>query len=188
VAQLTARIDFLKLEIGRLNMQLTVAALSLATSVTVSYALMSVAPYLSIAIAIVGIGVSTGFIIDALVRLKKTQNEIIEASAKLARDQKLIVTLSAIASTIDSIVVAINAITTHIDTVSSAWATIHEKMKAVIENLKKAQGATWVDIVKKELAIETSQRSWTGLREYCEKLQEAMLTQSGTVVPVKGAA
>jgi hypothetical protein len=92
------------------------------------------------------------------------------------------------ASTIDTMLLGINAITTHIDTVSAAWATIHTKMKAVITNLENAQGRAWVDLVKKELDITTAQRSWAGLRTYCEKLQEAMLTQSGTVVPVKSAA
>jgi hypothetical protein len=188
VAKLLARIDFLKLEIQRLNMQLTVAAISLATSVTVSYALMSVAPYVSLAIAIIGIGVSTGFIIDALVRLKQTQDEIIEDTAKIAREKRLAVVLRSMASTIDTMLLGINAITTHIDTVSAAWATIHTKMKAVITNLENAQGRAWVDLVKKELDITTAQRSWAGLRTYCEKLQEAMLTQSGTVVPVKSAA
>ncbi len=188
VAQLSARIDILKVEIEQLNMQLTVAALALTTSVTLSFALMSVAPYASIAIAIIGIGVSTGFIIDALVRLKEKQNQIIEDSAKLAREQRLAVVLKAMASTIDSMLAGINAINTHIDTVSSAWATIESKMQAVLKNIQNAKGRDWVDVVKKEIDIETAQRSWKGLREYCEKLQEAMLTQSGTVVPVKGAA
>jgi septation ring formation regulator EzrA len=188
VAKLTARIEFLKLEIDRLNMQLTVAAIALTTSVTVSYALMSVAPYVSLVIAIVGIGVSTGFIIDALVRLREAQNEIIEDSAKLAREKRLVVVLRAMAATIDSIFVAINSITKHIDTVSSAWATIQTKMQSVITNIEKAKGRDWVDVILKELDIATAQKSWTGLRQYCEKLQEAMLAESGTVVPVKGAA
>jgi Bacillus haemolytic enterotoxin (HBL). len=188
VAKLTTRIEFLKLEIERLNMQLTVAAISLTTAVTVSYALMSVAPYIAIAIAIIGIGVSAGFIIDALVRLKDAQNEIIADSARLAREQKLVVVLESMGATVSSMVVAINSITTHIDTVSSAWAQIEGKLKAVITKLESAKGRAWTDVVLKELDIKQSRTNWTYLRQYCERLQEAQLTQSGVVVPVKGAA
>ena len=121
-------------------------------------------------------------------RLKQTQDEINADSAKLAREQKLIVTLEALATTIDTLFVAINAITTHIDTVSSAWATIQTKLKAVVDKLNQAKGREWTEIVSKELDIEQSKVKWTQLREYCERLQEAMLTQSGAVIPVKGAA
>lgn len=188
VARLTARIEFLKLEIDRLNQQLTVAALALTTSVTVSYALMSVAPYVSLAIAIVGIGVSTGFIIDALVRLKQAQDEILASTAQIAREKRLVVILKAMALTIDSMLTGIASITKHIDTVSSAWATLHVKMKSVLDNLKAAEGRSWVDLVYKEMDIETAQTSWTDLREFCEKLQAAMLTESGKEFPVRRAA
>ncbi|HEX3107767.1 MAG TPA: HBL/NHE enterotoxin family protein [Thermoanaerobaculia bacterium] len=187
VAQLLTRIEFLKLEIDKLNMQLTVAAIALTTTVTVSYALMNVAPYVAIAIAIIGIGTSTGFIIDALVRLRQYQNEIIEDAQRIEREKRLVVILKAMAATIDSMLVGIDAISKHIDTVSSAWATISVKMKAVTDDLERAQGRQWVDIILKQLDIRKAQTSWKQLREYCEKLQEAMLTQSGTVVPVKAA-
>ena len=181
VAALNAEIAALKLEIDQLNVQLIAAIHGLAATVIISYMLMSVTPYLAVPIAIIGVSVSFGFIIDALVRISKKQDEIIAKSQTLTKTEAQGVILAAIAATVDSMKKSIEAITTHIDIVSSAWATLDVKMKAVLDNVNAAREADIRQILEKEIDIEAAQAAWAQLKEFAEKLQEIKLKDSGVV-------
>jgi len=179
VKALNAAINALKLEIDQLNIQLIAAAHGLAASVFVGYMLMSVTPYLAVPIAIIGVSISLGFIIDALVRISKKQEEIIAKSQTLTKTEAQGVILAAIAATVDSMKKSIDAITTHIDIVSQAWATLDVKMKAVLDDVNAAREADIRHILEKEIDIEAAQAAWAQLKVYAEQLQEIKLKDSG---------
>jgi chromosome segregation ATPase len=188
VATLIAQIAALRIEIDQLNVQLIAAVHGLAATMIVSYMLMSVTPYLAIPIAIIGIGISVGFIIDALVRIGKKQQEIIEQSATLTKAEAQGVVLAAISATVDAMMHAIDAITKNIDTVSTAWATLDVKMESVIKSLEAARDEHWRQTLLQEIDIETARMAWKQLQEYAQKLQEEKLKDSGQVTPIKAIA
>ena len=188
VAALIAQIAALKIEIEQLNVQLIAAVHGLAATMIVSYMLMSVTPYLAIPIAIIGISISVGFIIDAMVRIGKKQQEIIDQSATLTKTEAQGVVLAAISSTVDAMKKSIDAITSNIDIVSSAWATLDVKMESVIKNLEAARDEHWRQTLLQEIDIEAAQAAWGQLKAYAEKLQEVKLKDSGQVTPIKAIA
>src|SRR5262249_34532755 len=188
VAALIAQIAALNAEIQQLNVQLIAAANGLAASVFVSYLLMNVTPYIAIPIAIIGISVSIGFIIDAMVRISKKQQEIIDQSATLKKAEAQGVVLAAISATVDAMKASIDAISKNIDVVSSAWATLDVKMESVIKNLTAAREEHWRDTLLQEIDIEAAQVAWKQLKEYAEKLQEVKLKDSKQVTAIKAIA
>lgn len=188
IALLKAQIEGLKVEIEQLNVQLIAALHGIAASVVVGYMLMTVTPYLAFAIAVIGVSVSLGFMIDALVRIGKKQQEIIDQSATLKRSEAQGVALAVIASTVDSMNKSIDAITTAIDTVSSAWATLEAKMTSVITALTAASVEHVHDILLQEIDVEVAQKAWAQLKTYAEQLQEIKLKDSGQVTPIKAFA
>jgi hypothetical protein len=188
VKALNAQITALRAEIEQLNIQLIAAVHGLAASVFVGYMLMSVTPYLAIPIAIIGIGISLGFMIDAMVRISKKQQEIIDQSATLTKTEAQGVVLAAIAATVDAMKTSIDAITKNIDIVSLAWATLDVKMKSVITSIEAARDEHWRQTLLQEIDIETAQKAWKQLQEYAEKLQEVKLKDSGQVTPIKAIA
>jgi hypothetical protein len=181
VAALNAEITALRAEIDQLNVQLIAAIHGLAASIIVSYLLMSVTPYLAVPIAIIGVSVSLGFIIDAMVRISRKQDEIIARSKTLTKTEAQGVILAAIAATVDSMKKSIDAITTHIDIVSQAWATLDVKMKAVLDDVNAAREADIRKILEKEIDIEAAQAAWAQLKDFAEKLQEIKLKDSGVM-------
>jgi hypothetical protein len=189
VKALNADIAMLKAEIDQLNVQLIAAINGLAVTVFVSYMLMSVTPFLAVPIAIIGVSVSLGFMIDALVRISKKQDEVIAKSQTLTKTEAQGVILAAIAATVDSMKKSIDAITTHIDIVASAWATLDVKMKAVLDDVNAAREADIRKILEKEIDIEAAKAAWAQLNEFAEKLQEIKLKDSGIVSSLyQGAA
>lgn len=181
VAALNAEIKALTVEIDQLNVQLIAALHGLAASVFIGYVLMSVTPYLAVPIAIIGVGISLGFVIDALVRISRKQDEIIAKSQTLTKTESQSVILAAIAATVDAMKKSIDTITTHIDVVSQAWATLDVKMKAVLDQVNAAREADIRQILEKEIDIETAQAAWAQLKAFAEKLQEIKLKDSGVV-------
>ena len=188
IVLLKAQIEGLKLEIEQLNVQLIAALHGIAASVVVGYMLMTVTPYLAFAIAVIGVSVSLGFVIDALVRIGKKQQEIVDQAATLKRSEAQGVALAVIASTVDSMNKSIDAITTAIDTVSSAWATLEVKMTSVITALTDASVEHVHDILLQEIDVEAAQIAWSQLKTYAEQLQEIKLKDSGQVTPIKAFA
>jgi len=184
VAALNAEIAALKLEIDQLNIQLIAALHALAASVFISYLMMSVTPYLAIPIAVIGVSVSMGFIIDALVRISKKQDEIIAKSKTLTKTESQGVILAAIAATVDSMKNSVDAITKHIDIVSSAWATLDVKMKSVLDDVTAAREADIRKILEKEIDIEAAQAAWAQLKDFAEKLQQIKLKDSAVMSPL----
>ncbi|HEV7768347.1 MAG TPA: HBL/NHE enterotoxin family protein [Thermoanaerobaculia bacterium] len=184
VAALNAEINMLKAEIDQLNIQLIAALHGLAITVFISYMMMSVTPYLAVPIAVIGVSVSLGFIIDAMVRISKKQNEVIAKSQTLTKTESQGVILNAIAATVDSMKKSIDAITTHIDIVSQAWATLDVKMKSVLDEVNAAREADIRHILEKQIDIETAQAAWAQLKDFAQKLQEIKLKDSGIMSPL----
>jgi len=188
VASLLAQIEALRGEIAQLNIQLIAAANGLALTLVVSYMLFSVTPFLAVPLAIIGIGVSLGFMIDAMVRIAKKQQEIIDQSAALTKTQAQGVVLAAIAATVDAMMQSIEAITRNIDLVSSAWATLDKKMQSVIAALKAASDEHWLDTLLEEIDVEAAGKAWKQLEKFAEQLQEVKLKDSGVMQPARGVA
>ena len=187
VTRLKARIEALRLEITALNAQLTAAAVALGASMVVGYVGMTFLPFILIPIAIIGAGVSIGFMTDAIVRLGKTQQEIADDSSSLTKNQKQALVLAAIASTVDALVGSIDQITTNIDVVSSSWATLDAKIKSVMESIKAARDEHWLDILLQEIDIDTSRTAWNQLQEFAQKLQQVSLVATDETIPIKAA-
>ncbi|MDQ3280262.1 MAG: HBL/NHE enterotoxin family protein [Acidobacteriota bacterium] len=188
VATLLAQIATLKMEIEQLNVQLIAALHGLAATMVVSYMMMSVTPYLAVPIAVIGVSVSLGFIIDAMVRISKKRDEIVAQSATLTKTEAQGVVLAAISSTVDAMLKSIQAIDKHIDLISSAWATLDVKMKSVIDSLKAATDEHWLDTLLQEIDIETARQAWKQLEVFAEKLQEVKLVDSDQIVSFEGVA
>lgn len=188
IGELKAMIEALNLELVQLNTQLIAAASGLAASVFVGYVLMSVTPYLAIPLAIIGIGISLGFMIDAMVRIGKKQQEIIDRSAELSKAEAQGLVLAAISMSVETMKKSVDEITKAIDTVSTAWATLEVKMKSVIDNLTSARDEHFHQVLLQEIDIEAAQTAWRQLQAYAEKLQEIKLKDSGQVTPIKAIA
>jgi len=93
VKKLENRIASLKIEVEKLRQQIVASAAALGTSIFVAYVGMSIMPFITVPLAIIGIGVSAGFLIDGLVRLAKYQDEIVEDAKKLSKEEAQIVVL-----------------------------------------------------------------------------------------------
>jgi hypothetical protein len=156
-------------------------------SFIVGYIGMTFLPFIMIPIAVIGAGVSIGFLIDAAVRLSKTQQEIADDSASLTKNQKQALVLAAIASTVDGLVASIDQITTNIDVVSAAWATLDVKIKSVMDSIKAARDEHWLDILMQEIDIDASRTAWKQLQEFAKKMQEVGLVVTDETVPIPAA-
>ncbi len=187
VTRLKERIEALRLKIVALNAQATAAALALGMSFIVGYIGMTFLPFIMIPIAIIGAGVSIGFLIDAAVQLSKTQQEIADDSASLTKNEKQALVLAAIASTVDGLVSSIDQITTNIDVVSAAWATLDVKIKSVMDSIKAARDEHWLDILLQEIDIDASRTAWKQLQEFAKKMQEVGFVVTDETVPIPAA-
>lgn len=187
ITRLKARIEALRLEIVALNAQLTAAAVALGVSLVIGYIGMTVMPFVMIPIAIIGAGVSIGFMADAIVRLNKTQQDILDDTSSLTKNEKQALVLAAIASTVDALVGAIDQITANIDIVSSAWATLDVKLKAVMASIKAARDDHWLDILLEQIDIAAAKKAWTQLEAFAEKLQQVDLVVTDETIPIHAA-
>jgi len=187
VTRLKLRIEALRLEIVALNAQLTAASVALGASLVVGFVGMTFLPFIMIPIAIIGAGVSIGFMIDAIVRLNETHQEIADDAAELTKNEKQALVLAAIASTVDALVGSIDQITSNIDIVSSTWATLDVKLRSVITSIKAARDEHWLDIVAQEIDIDTSREAWKQLQAFAEKLQQVNLVVTDETIPIHAA-
>jgi len=188
VKRLENRIESLRIEVERLRQQIIASGVALGTSIFVAYVGMSIMPFITVPIAIIGIGVSAGFMIDGIVRLNKYQDEILEDGAKLSKEQAQIVVLRSIEGSVNGLVTSIDAINTNIDVVSSTWSTLDTKLGSVIKNIEAASGKNWLDYVKQEIDINTSKRAWSQLNAFAETLQQIKVVNVDKTFPIARVA
>ncbi|HEY0142669.1 MAG TPA: HBL/NHE enterotoxin family protein [Thermoanaerobaculia bacterium] len=188
MVELTAEIAALHLEIAELNAQVVAAGIAMGTTLIVSYVLMSVSPWIAVPLAIIGIGISLGFIIDGLVRINQKRKQIVEDSATLVKTEAQVVVLNAIATTVNAMMVSIDAILKNIDAVSTAWATLDVKMQSIVTDLKSATDEHWMETLLQLIDVKAAQIAWKQLEKYAEQLQEIKLADSGHVEPVQSVA
>jgi uncharacterized protein YoxC len=185
---INAEITALRAEIDKLNVQIIAALHGLAASIAVSYMLFSVSAGLSIFIAVVGIGISLGFIIDALVRINKKRDEIEAKTVSLKKHEALAVTLNSISAVVDGMIASTKAITEKMDVISFAWRTLQEKLNSVADNIERARVEDMLIIWKQEVDIEAARAGWAELHEYAKTLQEQKLQDSKQAVSFRSIA
>lgn len=177
LAKIQAKINSIQQQIQSDSQKALISEIGLGVAIFVTVAAIAltvatggIAAPVAIAVGVIGIGAAIAGTVIFSKEVSKDYDDLYQEQKDLTEEQAQVSALIGITNSINSLVQANEAATQALSDVLDTWAVLEEKLKAVVDDLQKAEAPNIPAIIE-SLDIQTAQKAWDQLVQFANGMQ-----------------